>query len=166
MEKPFTCSTYRKNFSTVGNLRRHNEAFHLTNRTKFQCWHCHSTYTRLETARKHSFNKHGDAERRTVKVSTQNPWWTPEIFKPGPWIPTPETRPKMGTVYNINITAKLDQSQIDKIKKWKMRSRLDPYIGLTVNEALITLTEEQPTTGRLNRLQIMKDLEVSPSSSH
>ena len=61
--------------------------------------------------------------------------------------------------------AKSDERQINKINKKRRRSRLNPYITLTVDEALMTLTEEQSTIGRLNRLQVIKDLEVSPSSS-
>ena len=44
-------------------------------------------------------------------------------------------------------------------------SRLDPYIGITLEEALMTVTEEKSTIGRLNQLQTLEDHEVSPSSS-
>lgn len=165
MEKPFTCSTCHKNLSTIGKLRRHNEAFHSTSRIKYQCWHCHNTYVRQESARKHAYNKHGDTERKTVKTTTGNPRWRPEIFKPGPWNPPPEARPKFGTVYTIQIPPASEQSHINNIKQKRRTSRFNPYIPLTVAEALVTISNNECTLARLNRLQVMKDLEISPSSS-
>ncbi|MCG8078473.1 MAG: C2H2-type zinc finger protein [Candidatus Thiodiazotropha taylori] len=165
MEKPFTCSTCHKKLSTIGNLRRHNEAFHSSNRVKFQCWHCPNTYARQESARKHAYIKHGDTERKTVKTTTGNPRWKPEIFKPGPWNPPPEARPKSGTVYKIQIPPASEQSHINNIKQQRRISRVNPYIPLTVDEALVTTSNDECTLARLNRLQVMKDLEISPSSS-
>ena len=162
MEKPFTCSTCHKKLSTIGNLRRHNEAFHSTSRIKYQCWHCHNTYVRQESARKHAYNKHEDTERKTVKTTTGNPRWRPEIFKPGPWNPPPEARPKFGTVYTIQIPPASEQSHINNIKQKRRTSLFNPCIPLTVAEALVTISNNECTLARLNRLQVMKDLEAPP----
>lgn len=166
MEKPFSCGTCHKKFSTINNLRRHNEAFHSKDRTKYQCWHCTRTYARVETARKHALKVHGDNEQKPIQIKTQNKRWKPEIIKPGPWVPPPEARQRNGTVYKITVrSGPSEESHINKIKQKRRYSRLDPYIPLTIDEAFATLTGETSTIGRLNRLQIEKDLELSPSSS-
>ena len=135
MDKPSKCSTCHKRFLMVGNLKRHNKAFHSTNRTNFsfllfQCWHCHSTYARLEIAKKHAYNKHGDIEKKPRKTTTDNPRWKPEIFKLGPWNPHPEARPKTRTVYTINIPSISNESHINMIKRKKRINRLTLYIPL------------------------------------
>ena len=164
MNKPFHCSKCNKNFSTVCNRKRHNEAFHQEDRSRHQCWHCNNTYARLETARKHALKVHGDTEPRTAKLTSKNPRWTPEIKAPKPWIPPPEARPR--TVHRIYIpTPQNETSHINKIKQKRYISRLDPYIAVTLEEALMKITDEESTIGRLNRLQTLEDLEVSPSSS-
>ena len=86
---------------TVGNQRHHNEAFHQEDRTRHQCWHCNKTYARLETAGKHALKIHGDTEPSSVKLTSKNSHWTPEIKAPKPWIPPPEARPR--TVHQIYI---------------------------------------------------------------
>ena len=78
--------------------------------------------------------------------------------------PPPEARPR--TVHRIYIpTPQKETSHINKIKQKRRISRLDPYIAVTLEEALMTITDEESTIGRLNRLQTLEDLEVSPSSS-
>ena len=148
----------------MGNRRRPNEAFHQEDRTRHQCWYCNKTYARLETDRKHAQNVHGDTEPRPLKLTTKNPCWTPEIKAPKPWIPPPEARPR--TVHRIYVPIpQTETSHINRIKqKWRI-SRLDPYIAVTFEEAYMTVTDEESTTGRLMRLQTIEDLEVSPSSS-
>ena len=164
MEKPFKCSTCGKHYVNLGNLTRHNQAVHRPNMTKFQCWHCPNTYKRKESARKHCLKVHGDIQQQTLKLPCQNPNWKPEITKPGPWIPPPEARPKkLSTIYKINIQD--NRSQINKIKERKRTSRLSTYIAITPDEALMTLTEEKSTIGRLLRLQTLQDLSITPSSS-
>ena len=161
MNKPFHCSKCNKNFSTEGNQRRHNEAFHQEDRTRHQCWYCNKTYARLETARKQ--NVHGDTEPRPVKLTTKNPRWTPEIKAPKPWIPRLKPDQEQYTEFTF-LYLKL-KPVTNKIKQKQHISRLDPYIVVTLEEALMTVTDEESTIGRLNHLQTLEDLEVSPSSS-
>lgn len=166
MDKAFSCGTCHKKFVNISNLRRHNEAFHSQNRTKYECWHCSKLYARIETARKHTIKVHGTTEHQPIQLKTKNKRWKPEIVKPGPWVPPPEARQRSGTVYKVTIrTGQTEESHISNINKIRRQSRLNTYIPLTVEEACVTLSDEPSTLGRLNRLQIEKDLELSPSSS-
>ena len=73
---------------------------------------------------------------------------------------------KSGTVYTIQIPPASEQSHINNIKPKRRTSQFNPYIPLTVDEALVTISNDECTLcARLNRLQVMKDLEISPSSS-
>ena len=94
----------------------------------------------------------GTRKDKTVKTTTGNPRWRPEIFKPGPWNPPPEARPKSGTVYTIQIPPAPEQSHINNIKQKRRTSRFNPYIPLTVAEALVTIRNNECTLARLNRL--------------
>ena len=53
-----TCNVCHKQFSTPATLRRHTDALHAQQRTKFQCWSCDKIYARKENvlwhARKHT----------------------------------------------------------------------------------------------------------------
>ena len=142
MNKPFHCSKCNKNLSTVGKRRRHNEAFQKEDRS----WHCNKTYARLETARKHAQKVHGDKKPRPVKLTTKNPRWTPEIKVPKPLIPPPEARPR--TVHWTDVPIPQNENRhINKIKQKMRISRLDPYTTVTLEKALMTITDEKSTVG-------------------
>ena len=72
---------------------------------------------------------------------------------PGPWNPPPEARPKSGTVHTIQILPAWEQSLINNIEPKRRTSRFNPYIPLTVVEALVTISNNECTLARLNRLQ-------------
>ena len=69
--------------------------------------------------RKHAYNKHGDTERKTVKTTTGNTRWRPEISKPGPWNPSPEARPKSRTVLYTNSASIGTESHQQHLTKEK-----------------------------------------------
>ena len=167
MNKPFNCKICKRSFINVSNLRRHNTSFHTEIIRKYECWHCAKLFARKENARKHALTVHKDPEQKTVAINARNKRWKPEIFKPEPWTPPQEARPK-GTIYQINISSrpKEQESHIKAIKKKIRNSRLNKYIALTPEEAVISIeSKEKSTIGKLNHRQILKDLEISPSSS-
>ena len=165
MEKPFACKNCRKSFTTISNYKRHNITHHEEKTKQYQCWHCPKTFVRNDNARKHALRVHGDQERRTVEVSTRNKKWTPNVFKPGPWNPPPEARTR-ATVYRIEIPGGKIISQINSTKCKRRIFRLNPYIALTQEEALVTLESQNiSTVGRMNQVQLLTDLNITPSSS-
>ena len=149
----------------MGNRRHHNEVFHQADRTRQQCWHCNKTFARLETAKKHAQNVHGDTEPRPCS-KTNNKEPTLDTRNPGTQTmdPPPEARPR--TVHQIYVPVPNNETgHINKIKQKPGISSLDPYITVTLEEALMTVTDEKSTIGRLNQLQTLEDHELSPSSS-
>ena len=59
-----------------------------------------------------------------------------------------------------------EKSQINTIKQKRRISRLNPFIALTIEEAIVTVeSDEVSTIGRMNHVQLMQDLAITPSSS-
>ena len=78
--------------------------------------------------------------------------------------PPPDARPR--TVHQTYVPIpKNETSHINMIKQKRPISRLDPYITVTLEEALMTITDEESTIGRHSRLKTQEDLDVSPSST-
>ena len=70
------------------------------------------------------------------------------------------------TVYRIEIPGGKIISQINTTKCKRRISRLNPYIALTPEEALVTLESQNiSTVGRMNQVQLLTDLNITPSSS-
>lgn len=120
---------------------------------------------RNENARKHCLTVHGDHEKRTVAVMARNKKWTPNVFISGPWTPPPEARMN-AKVYRIEIRGGKILSQINATRCKRRISRTNPYLALTPEEALVTIESENISTiGRMNKVQFLLDLNISPSSS-
>ena len=106
----FKCNICGKTFATGTTLKRHVEAFHQERRTKFQCWYCNKVYARKENAVKHTQMKHNDFERKFTIIETTNTKFNPGIFKPDPWVPPPEARPRSGNIHTILIKPRTQQT--------------------------------------------------------
>ena len=164
MEKPFTCNSCKRFFSTISNYRRHIITFHAEKTKQYQCWHCPKAFARQENTRKHTFTQHNDQEKRTVEVTALNKKWKPNIFIPGPWTPPLEATTK-DTIYKIEIPGGKIISQIN-LTKCRRRIKTNPYLALTPEEALFTIeSNELSMIGTMNRVQLISDLSITPSSS-
>ena len=106
----FKCNICEKTFATGTTLKRHVEALHQERRTKFQCWYCNKVYARKENAVKHTQMIHNDFERKFTIIETTNTKFNPGIFKPDPWVPPPEARPRSGNIHNILIKPRTQQT--------------------------------------------------------
>ena len=105
----FRCNICEKTFASGTTLKRHVESLYLE-RTKFQCWYCNKVYARKENAVKQTQMKHNDYERKFMIIETTNTKFNPGIFKPDPWVPPPETRPRSGNIHTILIKPKTQQT--------------------------------------------------------
>ena len=133
------------NFSTVDNLRRHNEAFDQADRTRHQCWQCNKTCLRLSKCTWRHRTKTSKNNNKEPILHTRNPG--NQTIEP----PT-EARPR--TLHWIYVPVPNNEtSHINKTKQKRRISRLDPFIAVTLDEALMSVTDEKSTIGRLNRLQ-------------
>ena len=75
------CSICHKHFSTPATLKRHRDALHAQQRTKFQCWSCEKIYARKENVLRHTRKTHGDTDRKFIITTLTNKHYKPEIFK-------------------------------------------------------------------------------------
>ena len=106
----FKCNICEKTCATGTTLKRHVEALHQERGTKFHCWYCNKVYARKETAVKHTQMKHNDFERKFTIIETTNTKFNPGIFKPDPWVPPPEARPRSGNIHTILIKPRTQQT--------------------------------------------------------
>ena len=126
-----------------------------------KCNHCNNTDARLETARKHALNKHGDTQRRMVKLTTQNPWWEQdgETRTMGP--PSRSQTKDRDSLQNQHTQIWWQPHQQDQAKKNNMLTGL--VHSNNNGWSLMILTDKQSTIRRLLRLKTMKELEGSPT---
>ena len=96
-------------------------------------------------------------------TDTQNKNIIPFIITHNPYNPHISQILSKYRVYRINIPATSDNT--NNIKQRRRISRLNPYIAITAEEALVMVTDETSTLGRLNRLQVLIDLAITPSAS-
>ena len=97
-----TCNICHKQFSTPATLRRHTDALHAQQRTKFQCWSCDKIYVRKENVLRHARKTHGDTDGKFIITTLTNTHYKPEIFKPKTWTRPMEARPR--NIIRLNIT--------------------------------------------------------------
>ena len=67
-------------------------------------------YAREENEVSHTRNKRNDYERKFIIIETTNTKFNPGIFKPDPWVPPPENRPRSGNIHTILIKPKTQQT--------------------------------------------------------
>ena len=153
-----TCNICHKQFSTPATLRRHTDALHAQQRTKFQCWSCNKIYARKENVIRHARKIHGDTDGKFIITTLTNTHYKPEIFKPKTWTPPMEARPR--NIIRLNITT-------PKTSTATQREDIS-----TDTDTDYQLPEWTPlTTTQLLKLypasnnELLTDLDISPSSS-
>ena len=153
-----TCNICHKQFSTPASLRRHTDALHAQQRTKFQCWSCNKIYARKENVIRHARKIHGDTDGKFIITTLTNTHYKPEIFKPKTWTPPMEARPR--NIIRLHITT-------PKTSTATQREDIS-----TDTDTDYQLPEWTPlTTTQLLKLypasnnELLSDLDISPSSS-
>ena len=97
-----TCNICHKQFSTPATLRRHTDALHAQQRTKFQCESCDKIYARKENVLRHTRKTHGDTDEKFIITTLTNTHYKPEIFNSKTWTPPMEARPR--NIIRLNTT--------------------------------------------------------------
>ena len=96
------CSICHKHFSMPATLKRHRDALHAQQRTKFQCWSCEKINVRKENVLRHTSKTHRDTDGKFIITTLTNKHYKPEIFKPKTWVPPkpdPETSSDSTSLY-------------------------------------------------------------------
>ena len=140
-----------KTFVSRTTLKIHVEALHQEKRTKFQCWYCRKVNARKENAVNHTRNKHNDYERKFMIIETTNTKFNQGIFKPDPWVPPPEVRPRSGNIHTILIKPKTQPTTTHRAPNtW------EPYSPSDIDRSFQTSVTED---------MLQEDLYLSSSDS-
>ena len=153
-----TCNICHKQFSTPATLRRHSDALHAQQRTKFQCWSCNKIYARKENVLRHARKTHGDTDGKLIITTLTNTHYKPEIFKPKTWTPPMEARPR--NIIRLNITtpktSTATYTQIEDIST-DTDHQLPQWTALTTTQLL----KLYPASNN----ELLSELDISPSFS-
>ena len=154
-----TCNICHKQFSMPATLRRHTDALHAQQRTKFQCWSCNKIYTRKENVLRHARKTHGDTDRKFIITTLTNTHYKPEIFKPKTWTPPMEARPR--NIIRLNITSPKTSTatytQIEDIST-DTDHQLPEWTALTTTQLL----KLYPASNN----KLLSELDISPFFLH
>ena len=151
-----TCNICHKQFSTPATLRRHTDALHAQQRTKFQCSSCDKIYARKENFLRHARKTHGDTDGKFIITTLTNTHYKPEIFKPKTWTPSMEARPR--NIIRLNITTpKTSTGTYTHREDISTDNQLPEWTALTTTQLLKLV----PTSSN----ELLSELDISPSSS-
>ena len=83
-------------------LKRHMDALHAQQKTKFQYWSCEKIYDRKENVLRHARKTQRYTDGKFIITTLTNKHYKPEIFKPKTCVPPMEARSR--NIIRLNIS--------------------------------------------------------------